>query len=174
MTDDPRLAGGVKRWHIWPVVQQQTVAEHSWNVSRILLAIYPECPTALLLEALFHDCGEIATGDPPSTLKQRHPTLRDVYSKMEYEARLGMVIPWGLPIPHQLLPEERWVLKLADLIEMFEYASLERRRGNQFMMDIVTRLRAWIMIELEVTRYPALWRGRAEEYMARRMKEWEL
>lgn len=171
---DPRLAGGIKRWHIHPVVHQQTVAEHSWNVARILLALWPEAPRELLVEALFNDTGEIATGDPPSTLKQRHPNLRDMYSKMEHDARVEMVLPWGLPGPHPIIGHESWALKMADMMEMLEYALGEMRLGNRNMCMITIRLKEWVFTEMD--RVPVAlekWRRNMDDYIARRLREQE-
>lgn len=56
---DPRLAGEVSRYHTWPHLRQQSVAEHSWQVMRIMLAIYPMVPRVLLIHCMAHDAGEI-------------------------------------------------------------------------------------------------------------------
>jgi 5'-deoxynucleotidase YfbR-like HD superfamily hydrolase len=173
MSDDPRMAGGIRRWHIWPVLQQQTVAEHSWNVARVLLAIWPDAPRELIVEALFHDCGEIATGDPPSTLKRRYPDLREIYTKMEHEVRLGMVLPWGLPPPQQMTAAERWVLKLSDMIEMHEFVQSERLLGSRFATPIAQRLMEWMSAEIsEAPEEYADWCLRAENYVSKRAREW--
>jgi 5'-deoxynucleotidase YfbR-like HD superfamily hydrolase len=173
MGDDPRMAGGIRRWHIWPVLQQQTVAEHSWNVARVLLAIWPDAPRELVIEALFHDCGEISTGDPPSTLKQRYPALRDIYSKMEYEVRLGMVLPWGLPPPQRVTEPERWVLKMADMIEMWEFVQSERLLGNRFVTVMSIQILEWISAEIATAPEAySNWCLRAEDYVSKRAREW--
>lgn len=165
---DPRLAGEIKRWHIFPVIQQQTVAEHSWNVARILLAICPDADRDLVLEALFNDTGEIATGDPPTTLKQRDPVLRDMYSRMEHGARIAMVLPWGLPPPRKLVNEETRILKMADMIEMMEYAASEIMLGNRHMRPIFIRLREWVMTEVD--NLPSWAADRAADYVSHRLR----
>lgn len=169
---DPRMAGGIRRWHIFPVIQQQTVAEHGWNVARILLAMWPEAPREMIVEALFNDTGEIATGDPPSTLKQRHPVLRDMYSKMEHDARVSMALPWGLPAP--LTAKNEWArcLKMADMIEMMEYAASEIMLGNRYMRPIYHQLQDWVTTEIDQLPEPIL--TNAANYVSKRLHVWDV
>ncbi len=67
---DPRQAGLVRRYHTWAVTRDQTVAEHSWQVARVLLAIWPDVPRHLIIHCLTHDLGERAGGDLPYPVKR--------------------------------------------------------------------------------------------------------
>jgi 5'-deoxynucleotidase YfbR-like HD superfamily hydrolase len=136
--DDPRMAGNVLRWHTWPVSRNQTNAEHQWNVARIVLAINPGASRELIMEAMFHDLGEIATGDPPYPIKRENPRLKEEMDRLETDTRRTMVLPWSLPPQHPLTVFETWVLKLADCIETWEFALEEIMRGNRFC-DLVER-----------------------------------
>lgn len=169
---DPRLAGDVKRWHVVTTNRQQTVAEHSWNVARILLAIWPDCPREVVIEALFHDCGEIETGDPPSTLKNRDDRLGPVYKQIENDVRLSMCLPWGLPPPHEMYGYEKQVLRMADMIEMLEFSLREEMLGNRFFAPVSERLRMWITVTLGALPNDAPVRGRIKEYLVRRELTW--
>lgn len=129
---DPRLAGEVARYHTWPHIKVQTVAAHSWHVIRILLAIWPEVPRHVIVEAIFHDVGEGFAGDSPFYAKRANPGLKTILDKMENDARLGMALPWGVVAPQALSDEEYKVLKVADLIEMWEHALHEIELGNVY------------------------------------------
>jgi 5'-deoxynucleotidase YfbR-like HD superfamily hydrolase len=129
---DPRLAGEVVRYHTWPHIKAQTVAAHSWHVIRILLAIWPEVPRHVIVEAIFHDVGEGFAGDSPFYAKRANPGLKTILDKMENDARLGMALPWGVVAPQALSDDEYKVLKVADLIEMWEHALHEIELGNVY------------------------------------------
>lgn len=174
LINDPRIAGTVTRWHVVPTLHGQLVAEHSWNVVRIVLAIWPDAPRELILEALFHDCGEVETGDPPSTLKNRDSRLAPIYKEIENEVRLGMSLPWGLPAPVKLLPSEAIILKLADLMEMLEFALYEHRLGNQFVGPVIPRLYDAISFTLVSMGIRDIRRVNAEAYLERRLSVWPM
>lgn len=169
---DPRRAGGVLRYHTWPHLKPQTVAEHSWNVARILLAIWPEAPTHILREALFHDIGEIASGDAPYPSKKNNPKFGEEHDKLEDSARLAMCLPWRVPPPADLSPEEKVVLKLAHFIEMMEWAYDELTLGNQFAQivadDCREEARRLILTDLPI---PGTVRDLASSYMDRRERQ---
>jgi 5'-deoxynucleotidase YfbR-like HD superfamily hydrolase len=136
---DPRRAGCLVRYHTWPCIRKQSVAEHSWNVARILLAIWPHAPRHMIVHALMHDVGEVAVGDMPYPIKARDPELKAKIDAAEDSAYLAMSIPWGLQPPARLSPEEQAVFKLADLGEMLEWSYDEVLLGNQFANLVVER-----------------------------------
>jgi 5'-deoxynucleotidase YfbR-like HD superfamily hydrolase len=131
---NPRLAGLVKRWHTWPVIREQTVAEHSWQTQRIYLELFKGMDSCVWEYILYHDCGEIATGDIPYPVKSLNPQLKGIIDKMEQEALSAMKIT--LP-SISLLQHKRF--KLAHMLEMWEYAWEEHARGNKFAFPIITR-----------------------------------
>lgn len=141
-TSDPRLAGGLRRYHAWPILVPQTVAEHSWQVARILLAIWPDCDRRLVVAALLHDVGEWGgPGDVPFLAKRASPTLAREAGRMEVDAHLSMCLPWSLPGPAILSVLEQRVLKVADLLEMWEKGQEEVLLGNRFAELVVERTR---------------------------------
>lgn len=147
--DDPRCAGSVLRYHTWPMIKQQTVAEHSWNVARILLAIHPNCNEQLLAEALFHDIGEVSSGDAPFPIKRENPTLKTEMDRIENDSRLAMVLPWSIPAPVQFSEFSRWTLKLADMLEMWECGLQEVMMGNRFASLIVERVGKFLTTQIK-------------------------
>lgn len=79
-------AGAVQRYHATPLVKQQSVAEHSWNVAMIYMELSRACgftSDASITEALFHDIGELFTGDVPFTLKREFPAVKNLYDGLE-------------------------------------------------------------------------------------------
>lgn len=136
---DPRMAGEVARYHTEVTLRPQSVASHSWNVARILLAVWPETPRHLLVEALMHDVGEVFAGDSPSPAKWAHPPLKLAVDEVEDTTRLAMVLGWGVP-PHSCLTLfEDAVLKLVDLMEAWEYCLCEVSCGNRHARVLVSR-----------------------------------
>lgn len=129
---DPRRAGRVARYHTWPHIREQTVAEHSWQVARIVRAVWPAAPLDLIYYCLFHDLGEVAAGDPPYPAKRMNPDLAREHAKIERSTYLAMAVPWGLPpiyIDEDSL--EYLVFRAAHYIEMWEWALDEIALGNQ-------------------------------------------
>lgn len=180
MSHDPRLAGQVRRWHTWPMLQHETNAEHQWHTARILLAIYPACDRQLIIDALLHDCGEIATGDILGTAKERSPDLRATAEALEQAANLSMMIPWGLPRTRtrdQRQEVENWVLKLAEVIQTWEFAKQEVAMGNRLAQEVADHnMRRYTRMSSEffadpMSAYHEIVEA-AEMYVRRREKTW--
>lgn len=167
--NDPRMAGQVQRYHVWPVLQPQTNSEHSWQVARIVLAIYPEASSALMQAALFHDIGEQSTGDIPFPVKSEHAVLKATMDYLEERACLLMA-PWGLPNPTRLSEHDAHILKFADLIEMMEKGLQERLLGNRFADLIIRRTYEKAMLRLDFLSSDV--RRRAQNYVQKRLQAW--
>lgn len=137
--DDARLAGRVLRYHTWPHIKQQSVAEHSWQLLRILLCIWPNAPRNVLAYVVRHDCGELTTGDAPYPVKADNPILGNEMNRVEKEG-LDMQIERGFLLDSPDISEtERWVVKLAEFIEMWEWGLEEQLLGNQFAKLVAQR-----------------------------------
>lgn len=130
--NNTRLAGSTKRYHAWPVLQTQTVADHSWNVLRIYISIWGPPSEAVLLYVLWHDCGEWKVGDPPFPIKQLNPDFKEVYDRLEAKA-LGEM---GVELP-VLTPIEKIKVKISDLLDMWEFGQVDRLLGNQLAVPII-------------------------------------
>lgn len=145
---DPRLAGQVDRYHTWTKLRPQSVGEHSWQVARLLLAIYPEARRELIVEALFHDAGERGPGDLPYPGKRFEPVLKEVSERMERSVRLGLT-KWGVPPPLPLSDQEAAALKAADMLDMWEWALFEISIGNRHAILVRKRCERHIDLMLE-------------------------
>jgi 5'-deoxynucleotidase YfbR-like HD superfamily hydrolase len=165
---DPRRAGDVVRYHIERTIQTQTVASHSWNAARILLAIWPDAPRTLLVEVLMHDVGEGVVGDVPSPSKRAHPDLREVLDKAEDGARLSMALPWAVTPRQRLSDIDEAALSAVDLLEAWEHCLVEVNYGNRHAEIMVTRCEVSLPERLAALPEPT--RGRAVAYMSTRRR----
>jgi 5'-deoxynucleotidase YfbR-like HD superfamily hydrolase len=102
-----RLAGKVQRAHIIPHQGSYSVAEHSWGVAMLCMALWPDSP-GLLPYALSHDVHEGWLGDVPANVKDDKD--RDKETKIHNAL--------GLPYrPIQLVDKLR--LRAADSLELY-------------------------------------------------------
>lgn len=129
------LAGRVKRYHTWPTLHVETVAEHSYNVLRIYREIFGP-PEARITEFILdHDLPELHTGDLPFPVKVKNPVLTEQIELVEQSARTAMELP---SISHYDLSEqERRQVKICDLLQMWEFGVVESRMGSMFADCIV-------------------------------------
>lgn len=132
-----RLAGQVMRYHTWPMIQRQTVADHSWNVMRVYVTLFgtPEANVWYYIWA--HDLTELWTGDIPYPAKARHHLLRQGVESVEEVARPMLGIEKGT-----LSETEAIRVKICDLLEMHDHGLAETILGNQYadpiQMDCLT------------------------------------
>lgn len=133
-----RQGGNVKRWHITPIIGEQTVAAHSWGVACILLELYPEASANLIKAALYHDVAEGYTGDLPAQVKWEYEGLDKELKKVEarIEAKLG--------IQFELTTKEASLLKIADTLELLIFCVEQVTLGNKNMVDVFNRARIWL------------------------------
>lgn len=134
-----RMAGAVKRYHTWPVLNQQTVADHTWHVMRICFQLWGPLPPEVSTYILWHDAPEIVTGDLPFPIKRDTPELAEILNVIDDETRAAT----GWPSP-EVLPLWKKRIKLCDLIEMHEYGWVELRQGNKFALPIINDTRTAI------------------------------
>lgn len=169
---DPRTAGDVARYHAWRTIQTQSVAAHSWNVLRILLAIWPDAPRHLIIHTMVHDVGEVVTGDLPFPVKKDNPALRDVIYPVEQGAHQDMVKPWLLPAPQELSVKEKSIFKIAEYIEMWEFALVEIEMGSRHGVHVANvcyhavtsnDLQKHLTVDMEM-RFTAYMRRRVAEH----------
>ncbi len=94
---DLMLAQDVKRWTIVRTIRDQSLAEHTFNVTMIARAIAKEMgidDTKIIKYALDHDLDEILTGDIPTPAKARLKinTAYDGKSFQECDSREASVV----------------------------------------------------------------------------------
>lgn len=150
-TLDPRRAGQVTRYHTWPRLREQSVGEHSWQVARILLAVWPDAPRHVLVHCLVHDAGEVAVGDVPYPAKTLDAEMGLRFSRLEGEARQEME-NMGLTRSQLLSADEHKIFKMCEFVEMWEWGLHEVQMGNGYAALVARRChsKAYDMSRYEV------------------------
>jgi 5'-deoxynucleotidase YfbR-like HD superfamily hydrolase len=126
------LAGLVKRYSTWPMIRQQTVAEHCWRVAGIYVELFTLPRAEVLYYCLHHDSGELWAGDLPFLIKKSNPMLQSAMIEAETNG-LRML---GIELP-DITDYERTRVKIADLLEMHETGLIEYNMGNKFAEPII-------------------------------------
>lgn len=132
-----RNGGETRRFHGWPVLRQQTVAEHSFHVAMIVHILYgqeePGVRYPLIMAALCDDLPEWIVGDPPSpfsrAMEKRMPGFRKVRKDIENKVAETVNFDWG----KFLTDEEKRQLKFADYVDGAMYCIRERAMGNKLI-----------------------------------------
>ena len=127
-----RYAGGVIRYHAWQVLQRQSVGEHTWQCLRIWFQIWGAPSSTVTTYFIWHDAGELVTGDIPFPVKMLDKRLKEIMDEKETDAVLDM----GGELV-ELMPEDCVRVKICDLIEMHEFGIQELRLGNEFGQPII-------------------------------------
>ncbi len=105
----------LQRWGLKRNVINENVMEHSWEVATIahVLGLIRNRHfggtldvNAVVVAALYHDCGEVITGDMPSPIKYHSPEITLAYKAVEKQAERELL---GL-LPEDLQPDFRAVL----------------------------------------------------------------
>lgn len=123
--DELYLSGYVRRMHTWPVIKEQTLAQHQWGVVTHLHRMYPKATKNLILHAQFHDCGEIISGDVPAPLLVKNPQIKRTIDNLQTEflEKEGIYLA-------ALSPGEQQLLAIADRLELLDMCRVERSMGN--------------------------------------------
>jgi 5'-deoxynucleotidase YfbR-like HD superfamily hydrolase len=131
---DDRLST-IKRWGIVKTIQQQSVAEHCFNVQRICMRLAPLFNIDHAVEqfilsqaALHHDNKEALTGDIPSTAKG-YTTIGE--NGVDTDPR-----GWYTGASDEI----KAIVKLADMLEMFHFMAIEMKMGNRYIRNHKIRM----------------------------------
>lgn len=108
------LSGKVRRWHTC-VGLDQTNADHSHGVAFVIAMLHPNPSANLLKAALFHDLGELGSGDMPSPAK-RDKILAERIKVLQQETLRQLRIP-----EINLTEEEQDWLSFADAYETYMF-----------------------------------------------------
>ena len=128
------LAGLVKRYHTWPTLHQETVAEHTFGVLQVYRQIWGLTPGVVEC-ILDHDLPEIRTGDAPFPAKRECPELAAGHKAAEKVARVEMGVPNEKS--YDVHDHERVRMKIADLLQMWLFGRHESRLGSAYAIPIV-------------------------------------
>lgn len=126
------LAGRIKRYATWPMINQQTTGEHSWGVACIFVEIFGLPRSEVLYYCLHHDSGELWSGDLPFGIKLKINGLGD---KMKEAEAIGLQ-KLDIKLP-ELQPLEQVQVKICDLLEMHETGKHEMNMGNSYASPII-------------------------------------
>lgn len=130
----PRIASMLERYHTWPTIQRQTIADHTFNILRIWVQLWGAPRSEVTESIVAHDMGEMGPGDVPFGGKRRSPELKKLVDELEEEHQNRM---WGSIGCVELTDNERRRIKLCDLLEMWEFGKIEENLGNMFAQPIV-------------------------------------
>lgn len=164
-----REAGAVQRWHLVPHHGVDTVANHSWNATILLLELNPKASRALIVYMLHHDVTERWIGDIPASSKSMFPRIGYGVRAAEEELEREM----NLPGTHDLTEKERQWARAIDGLEAAIWCREQLAMGNRMVENAYESLHHWIMTETwmppvirsflvnyEWKRYPDyLWKG---------------
>jgi 5'-deoxynucleotidase YfbR-like HD superfamily hydrolase len=123
----------VKRWHAFPIIGEQTTADHSWGVAAIICLI-TEPSVKLLKAALFHDTAEWYTGDVPHQSKRDWPSVARAVNLAEEQINGFLTGAYGIQM-YGLSEEEENILKWADMCELAFFCKHQIQLGNTYLLD---------------------------------------
>lgn len=160
----------LQRWGLKRNVINENVMEHSWEVATVAHALglirnryFQGCldVNAIVVAALYHDCGEVITGDMPSPIKYHSPEITNAYKAVEKQAeqKLLSLLPEelqadfrGVLLHDEIAPEHLRVIKAADTLCAYIKCRSEVAAGNfefsQAEQDVKARLARFDMPEL--------------------------
>ena len=91
--------------------------------------------------------------------------------RIEDNGRLEMSTVWGVPHKTSLTLDEHAMLKMADMLDMWEWGLYEKKLGNQFAVVVSERCQKHI-VEGLLPNIDEPNKTRVESYMKRRIREW--
>ncbi len=139
----------IVRWGLKRNTSAENVIEHSWDVAVIahLLASIRNTQfggqldaNGIAAAALFHDAGEVLTGDMPSPVKYHSPEITRAYKAIERQAQheLWLLLPETLRATYRPLllddaipAEHHELIKTADILAALLKCRHEIRAGNR-------------------------------------------
>ncbi len=147
----------IPRWGLMRAARTESVCEHTADTAilahtlgLISVRIFGTGarPETLAVAALYHDAGEILTGDMPTPVKYKSETLRAAYKAVETEAAhtLGELLPEEVRPDMQgwlsdaaLTEKERQLLKAADRLSAIIKCVEEEMSGNSEFQGAYTQ-----------------------------------
>ena len=138
----------INRWPLMRNVQTENISEHSLQVAFVAhaLALIKNKkfagnvnPERIALIAMFHDAGEVLTGDLPTPIKYYNPEIAREYKKIEKiaEQKLVGMLPPEIQDDYRMLidsdalqPEEQHIVKQADALCAYLKCIEELSAGN--------------------------------------------
>lgn len=155
----------INRWGLMRNTEQENIQEHSLQVAIIAHALAvlrrqfndgrpPVDEARVALMAIYHDAGEILTGDLPTPVKYFNPAIRDAYKAVETVAaqKLLSMLPEDLAPAWQPLLEPdlsdpavkagHQLVKAADRLSAYIKCIDEAKAGNSEFRQASQTVRA--------------------------------
>jgi 5'-deoxynucleotidase YfbR-like HD superfamily hydrolase len=132
------IASTVKRYHAWPTIRTETVAEHSHGVAMLYMRLFADEGESYREDVmavrwiLENDLAELWTGDAPFPVKVRFPSMKEAHKEVEREANVAL----GVRQPRFENHVVRRI-KACDLLQMYLFGLHELRMGNNYARPIV-------------------------------------
>ena len=142
-----RFGGLVERFHTWPRIQHQNTGEHSWQAMRIYYMISGPLPPQVSTYFIWHDAGEVKSGDMPYNTKRTDPHVEAVIEGIEADTIQGMGGPSN--IYEELTSTELTRCKFCDMMDIVEWSITELAFGNRFALAIFENSYESIVKQLE-------------------------
>ena len=136
----------IDRWGLMRNTRKENIQEHSHMVAVLAhaLALIQNNhfggrvdPGAVAVAALYHDAGEIITGDMPTPIKYDNPEIKGAYKAVERvaEQRLLSMLPEELRLDYEPIltiadPEIHVLVKAADKLSAYIKCVEELKAGN--------------------------------------------
>lgn len=138
----------IKRWGLMKNTAEENIMEHSWQVAVIahgLAVIKNELfggnldPEHIAVLALFHETGEVITGDFATPVKYFNPEMKNAVHEMENlaKSRIHRMLPQALQSSYEplIFPDEEGedyrIVKAADRICAYLKCVEELKWGNR-------------------------------------------
>lgn len=145
-----RMGGETKRYHAWPTLHQQNVAEHSCHVAQLCAWLAnmdkSRLTVSLLMAALNHDWAEQRLGDIPGNVKNQLPPYQIDNETVPFQKVWGdleakELAPFGLDYEAGLNAKEIYILKISDLADGCLFCIRERAMGNKLITEVYNNFR---------------------------------
>jgi hypothetical protein len=136
---DIRLSGQIRRYHTWPIIGQQTIAEHCWQILRIYLSVTDKIDPHMVMHIMFHDIGETSIGDLPYPLKSEHHDLKKQLDYIELSSMYTQLEFWSAFRTVFLSDQDKALFKHIELTEMAEFGLDQLCLGNSLAFIVTDR-----------------------------------
>lgn len=138
----------IQRWGLMRNVQRENIQEHSLQVAQIahglahIRNVYFKGkldPERIMALAVFHEVGEVITGDIATPIKYYNPEVKKAFGNLEEIAKQGLYAMLPIQLQekynsyffHQKADEENWkIVKAADKISAYLKCVEELKMGN--------------------------------------------
>lgn len=138
----------ITRWGLMRCSRTETLAEHTADTAQLSYLLgcialsqgQTVDPAKIAAAALFHDAGEILTGDLPTPVKYKNETLKNAYKALEKTAEESLLAMLPDEVSQrmasavtgaELCQREKNLLKAADKLSALIKCIEERQSGNQ-------------------------------------------